>query len=113
MFALMTLSVILLPMKEIYKYHLFFCSHERDDGREYCQQHGAQSLRDYAKQRVKQLKLKKVRVNNAGCLNRCALGPMLVIYPEGTWYQYQTKADIDEIIVCHLQQGQIVERLKR
>ena len=92
---------------------MFFCIHERDDGRDYCQQHDAQSLRDYAKQRVHELKLRKVRVNNAGCLNRCALGPMLVIYPEGVWYQYQTKKDIDEIIEFHLQQGKIVERLKR
>ncbi|PHS71436.1 MAG: 2Fe-2S ferredoxin [Methylophaga sp.] len=100
-------------MAEIYKYHLFFCTHERDDGTAYCQQHNAQSLRNYAKQRVKELRLKKVRVNNAGCLNRCALGPMLVIYPEGIWYQYQNEADIDEIIESHLQQGKIVERLQR
>ncbi len=100
-------------MENIYQYHLFFCTHERDDGRAYCQQHNAQALRNYAKQRVHELKLKKVRVNNAGCLNRCNLGPMLVIYPEGVWYQYQTKEDIDEIIKSHLQNGKIVERLQR
>ncbi len=100
-------------MTEIYQYHLFFCTHERDDGRAYCQQHNAQSLRNYTKQRVHELKLKKVRVNNAGCLNRCNLGPMLVIYPEGIWYQYQTKADIDEIIESHLINGKIVERLQQ
>jgi (2Fe-2S) ferredoxin len=100
-------------MTDIYKYHLFFCTHQRDDGRASCQQGDAQSLRDYAKQRVKQLKLKKIRVNNAGCLNRCALGPMLVIYPQGTWYHYETEADIDEIIESHLQKDIIVERLLR
>lgn len=100
-------------MAEIYQYHLFFCTHERDDGKPYCQQHDAQSLRNYAKQRVKDLHLKKVRVNNAGCLNRCALGPILVIYPEGIWYQYQNEADIDEIIESHLQHGKIVERLQQ
>ncbi len=100
-------------MTDIYRHHLFFCTNERDDGREYCQQHGAKSLHEYAKQRVKQLKLKKVRVNNAGCLNRCALGPILVIYPEGIWYQYQNETDIDEIIESHLQNGTIVKRLQR
>jgi (2Fe-2S) ferredoxin len=100
-------------MAQIYKYHLFFCTHSRDDGTAHCQQHDAQSMRDYAKQRVKELKLEKVRVNNAGCLNRCALGPMLVIYPEGVWYHYETREDIDEIIASHLQQGKIVERLQR
>jgi len=100
-------------MTEIYKYHLFFCTHQRDDGRACCQQHDAQAFRNYAKQRVKELKLKKVRVNNAGCLNRCALGPMLVIYPEGIWYQYQSEEDIDEIIESHLQNDTIVTRLQR
>lgn len=98
-------------MTPIYQYHLFFCTHSREDGTPYCEQHDANSLREYAKQKVKQLKLKKVRVNNAGCLNRCKFGPMLVVYPEGVWYRYQTTADIDEIIQSHLQQGKIVERL--
>lgn len=100
-------------MTDIYKHHLFFCTHERDEGRVCCQQHGAQALRDYAKQQVKDLKLKKVRVNNAGCLSRCALGPILVIYPEGTWYHYETESDIDEIIESHLVNDIIVERLQR
>ena len=100
-------------MTQFYKYHLFFCTHQRDDGTDCCQQHDAQSMRNYAKQRVKDLRLKRVRVNNAGCLNRCALGPMLVIYPEGVWYRYETQEDIDEIIESHLQHGQIVERLQQ
>jgi (2Fe-2S) ferredoxin len=99
--------------KQIYRYHLFFCTHQRDDGTACCQDHNAQALRDYAKQRVKDLKLKKVRVNNAGCLNRCALGPIMVVYPEGVWYRAETQQDIDEIIDSHLQQGVIVDRLKK
>ena len=100
-------------MSKFYKYHLFFCTNQRNDGRESCQQHDAISLRNYAKQKVKELGLERVRVNSAGCLNRCALGPMLVIYPEGIWYQYQTEEDIDEIITRHLIQGKIVKRLQR
>jgi len=100
-------------MSEIYKYHLFFCTNERTDGRQHCQEHDAISLRAYAKQRIKALGIEQVRVNSAGCLNRCALGPMLVIYPEGTWYQYQNKEDIDEIITSHVLRGQIVKRLQR
>lgn len=100
-------------MQQFYKHHLFFCTNSRDDDKPYCQQHDAMTLRDYAKKRVKALKLKKVRVNTAGCLNRCALGPILVIYPEGVWYHYKNKADIDEIIESHLIQGEIVERLQR
>jgi len=98
-------------MAEIYKHHVFFCTHTRDDGTPYCQQHNSSALREYAKQRVKELQLKRVRINNAGCLNRCKLGPIIVIYPEGIWYQCKTEADIDEIIESHIQNGVIVERL--
>ena len=53
-------------MADFYQYHLFFCTNERDDGRAHCQQHDAQSLRNYAKQRVKELGLPDIRVNNSG-----------------------------------------------
>ena len=53
----------------------------------------------------------KVRVNNAGCLDRCAGAPVAVVYPEGTWYSYVDTSDIDEIIDSHLKQGRVVERL--
>jgi len=36
----------------------------------------------------------------------------MVVYPEGTWYTYVDKADIDEIVESHLRDGKIVERLK-
>ena len=99
-------------MADFYKYHLFFCTHTRED-KAHCNEHGASDIREYAKQRVKSLNLGKVRVNNAGCLNRCALGPMLVVYPEGVWYQYDNTDDIDEIIQSHLINGEIVTRLQR
>ena len=102
-------------MADFYKHHAFFCTNQRDDaeGKAYCMQHDAQGLRDYAKQRVKYLKLKKVSINTAGCLNSCAQGPIMVIYPEGVWYQYHNQADVDEIIDQHLVQGKIVERLQK
>jgi (2Fe-2S) ferredoxin len=53
-----------------------------------------------------------VRVNQAGCLDRCAGGPVLVVYPEAVWYTYVDHKDIDDIIHTHLQQGQVVERLR-
>lgn len=99
-----------------YKHHIFFCTNQRDDGSACCQQHGAQALRDYAKQRTKELGIAGregcVRVNSAGCLNRCEEGPVAVVYPEAVWYTYVDQQDIDEIIEQHLLQGRIVERLK-
>jgi (2Fe-2S) ferredoxin len=72
-------------------------------------------MRDYAKKRVKELKLSgpgKVRINAAGCLDRCEEGPVVVVYPEEVWYTYVDKADIDEIIDEHLVKGRVVERLR-
>jgi (2Fe-2S) ferredoxin len=54
---------------------------------------------------------KDVRINNAGCLDRCELGPVLVIYPEGVWYNVTSKADVDEVLRTHLVEGKRVERL--
>ena len=98
-----------------YQHHVFFCTNQRDDGRQSCNDCGAQKLRDYAKQRCKELGISgpgKVRINSAGCLDRCQDGPVLVVYPEETWYQYVDHADIDEIIDQHLVAGKTVKRLK-
>ena len=55
--------------------------------------------------------LDDIRVNNAGCLERCELGPAMVVYPEGIWYHYENTSDIDEILENHIVQGHPVERL--
>jgi len=98
-----------------YERHVFFCCNQREPGAECCNNHAASALRDYAKGRVKELKLSgqgKVRVNMAGCLDRCDEGPILVIYPEEVWYHYVDREDIDEIIDEHLKNGRVVERLR-
>jgi (2Fe-2S) ferredoxin len=71
-------------------------------------------MRDYAKQRSKELGIAgkgRVRINSAGCLDRCEEGPVLVVYPEAVWYSYVDQEDIDEIIEEHLLGGRVVERL--
>jgi (2Fe-2S) ferredoxin len=98
-----------------YQHHVFFCVNQRDDGRECCNQHDAESVRGYAKDQIKKLGLSgqgKVRINTAGCLDRCEEGPVLVIYPDNVWYHYVDKSDVDEIIREHIQNGRVVERLK-
>lgn len=98
-----------------YRYHVFFCVNERTDGRECCAQHDSQRLRDYAKKKIKSLALNGpggVRINTAGCLDRCELGPVMVVYPEAVWYTFVDEEDIDEIIRQHLQNGEIVDRLR-
>ena len=97
-----------------YGRHIFFCLNERKNGEDACANHDAQAGFDLCKSRIKQAGLSgpgKVRVNKAGCLDRCAGGPVAVVYPEAVWYSFVDKEDIDEIVDSHLVNGQVVERL--
>ena len=98
-----------------YQRHIFFCINHRASGEQCCAASGSEALRLYAKRRVKELGLSgagKVRVNSAGCLDRCALGPVAVVYPEAVWYACHDESDVEEIVSEHLVNGRVVERLK-
>jgi (2Fe-2S) ferredoxin len=100
--------------KSYYERHIFFCLNERKNGEESCSQHQAQESFDRCKSLVKAAGLSgpgKVRVNKAGCLDRCAAGPVAVVYPEAVWYTFVDSSDIDEIVESHLKNGKVVERL--
>lgn len=97
-----------------YSRHVFFCLNQRDNGADSCSQHHAQAGFERCKARVKEAGLSgvgKVRVNKAGCLDRCAGGPVAVVYPEAVWYSFVDDDDIDEIVESHLKNGRVVERL--
>jgi (2Fe-2S) ferredoxin len=97
-----------------YQRHIFFCLNERANGQDCCAQHDAQAGFDHCKARIKQLDATGpggVRVNKAGCLDRCAGGPVAVVYPEAVWYTFVDATDIDEIVDRHLVNGDVVERL--
>lgn len=102
------------PENGYYQRHIFFCLNERQNGEACCAQHDAQTAFDRCKAQVKAAGLAgpgQVRVNKAGCLDRCAAGPVAVVYPEGVWYSYVDASDIDEIVESHLKNGQVVRRL--
>jgi len=98
-----------------FKHHVFFCLNERANDQACCAQHQAQAAMEHCKQKVKSYGLNAVggvRVNKAGCLDRCAGGPVLVVYPQAIWYTYVDLSDIDEIVESHLKNNQIVKRLQ-
>ena len=100
-----------------YEHHVFFCTNEREgkDARPSCGKHCGADAMKHAKDRIKALGLNgpgKVRINKAGCMERCEEGPVLVVYPQGTWYTFIDNSDIDEIIESDLVGGKVVERLK-
>ncbi|HEU0188462.1 MAG TPA: (2Fe-2S) ferredoxin domain-containing protein [Gallionella sp.] len=96
--------------------HVFFCTNQRKAGEDCCNNHGAEKARDYMKKKVKELDIStrknKIRINAAGCMDRCDDGPVIVVYPEAIWYTYADNKDLDEIIEEHLKNGRVVERLK-
>lgn len=87
--------------------HLFVCTNRRPDGhsRGSCAAGGSEHLRDYMKARAKELGIANIRVNSAGCLDRCELGPCMVIYPDGVWYRIGSTADVDTVLQTHLVEG--------
>ena len=97
-----------------YQRHIFFCLNERKNGENCCVLNHAREGFDRCKMLIKQAGLSgpgQVRVNGAGCMDRCSGGPVAVVYPEAVWYSYVDASDIDEIVESHLKNGRVVERL--
>jgi len=96
-----------------YSCHVFCCTNVRPEAhpRGSCARKSSVDLRNYMKDRAKAMGLKDVRINTAGCLDRCELGPTMVIYPDGVWYRYTSRADVDEILEVHVKSGGRVPRL--
>lgn len=97
-----------------YEKHVFFCTNKRDSGKACCEDKDATAHFSYAKARVKALGLSgknRIRINKAGCLDRCSEGPVLVIYPEGVWYTYHNEEDIEEILQKAVLRNEPVKRL--
>lgn len=97
-----------------YQRHIFFCLNERSNGEACCAHYDAMAAFDRCKSQVRAAGLDgpgRVRVNKAGCLDRCAAGPVAVVYPEAVWYSYVDASDVDEIVESHLKNGKVVQRL--
>lgn len=94
--------------------HVFICVNERDpaDPKGCCASKGSKEVAAAFKTQVHACGLKRiVRANKALCLDQCARGVTVVVYPEATWYGGVTVADVEEIVREHLVGGRPVERL--
>jgi (2Fe-2S) ferredoxin len=100
-----------------FQHHVFCCTNRREAGssRGCCAEKQSEALQDYFKQQVKSLQLQgkgKIRINKAGCLDRCEFGAVVVVYPSAIWYSIRTEQDVDAILHEHLIGGVVVERLR-
>lgn len=98
-----------------FRHHLFVCENRRDpsDPRGCCGARGGEAVRAALKAELKRRGLGgSARANSAGCLDACAEGPVVVVYPEGVWYGRVRPEDVAEIVESHLVRGQPVERLR-
>ena len=102
-------------MAQRFRHHVFVCENERpaDDPRGSCGPRGGTAIRDALKAELKRRGLKGVvRANAAGCLDACAHGPSMVVYPDGVWYGHVRVEDVPEIVERHLVGGEPVDRLR-
>jgi len=87
-----------------FDFHIFICQNQRPEGHERgcCLSNGSDKLLNHMKARLKELGVKNLRVNKAGCMDQCEKGPAMVIYPQGAWYSPKSIEDIEEIIQLHI-----------
>lgn len=96
-----------------YRRHVFVCLNERDpaDPKGCCKHRGSEEIFKVLKAGAAKAGLKDVRINRSGCMEHCAFGPTVVIYPEAVWYRIQSIEDAKEVLSSHILGGKVVERL--
>ncbi len=95
--------------------HIFICTNQRapEDPRGCCAAKGSEKVLEAFKVELVRRGLKgRMRANKAGCLDNCARGVSVVVYPDAVWYGGVTPEDVAEIVDKHLLGGQPVERLR-
>ena len=77
-----------------------------------CTSSGSKTLQDAFNKNIADFGLEEeVKIVQTGCFGLCALGPIVIVYPDGTFYSRVTADDVKEIVSEHLLKGRIVDRL--
>lgn len=95
------------------KHHIFVCTSSRLTGQNqgYCHQKDSLAIIEAFHEEIADRGLdSEVMLSNTGCFGLCAMGPVVMIYPQQVWYQKVTAEDVEEIMDA-LEDGEIVDRL--
>lgn len=97
-----------------FAHHIVVCAQQKAENVTCCATAGSASIVGafYGELAVAGLS-NEVIVSTCGCLGLCDSGPVVIVYPEGTWYVKVTPADVKEIVASHIAKGQPVSRLQR
>ena len=96
-----------------FKKHVVICTNQKPAGKTCCGEERGMALVNAFKEQLKEANMHfDIRAQKTGCLDTCALGPSMVVYPEGIWYGKVTDADVQEIVQEHLLNDRPVERLR-
>ncbi len=91
---------------ESYRYHILVCAGTG------CTSSNSPAIIEALNKELKAKGLDQTaKVVHTGCFGLCAMGPIMVIYPDGAFYSHVTVEDVPEIIDSHIAKGQLVERL--
>ena len=94
------------PILDGFRKHVLVC------GGTGCTSSGSKKIIDALEKEIKKNGLEnEVGIVKTGCFGLCALGPIMIVYPEGAFYSMVKEEDIPEIVVNHLANGKVVTRL--
>jgi (2Fe-2S) ferredoxin len=95
-----------------FKKHVFICTNDKEAPKKSCGSIHGMELVEAFKASIKEKGLQlDIRAQKSGCLDICAFGPSMVVYPEGVWYGNVQLSDVEEIVESHLVNDVPVDRL--
>lgn len=103
-----------MTVMSMYEKHIFICENEREAQNPLgcCASKGAKEITAELKKLCAEAGVKnKIRINKAGCLGQCSKGAVMVIYPQGIWYQNVTNNNTKEIFQESIINNNVIEKL--
>ncbi len=99
---------------EPFRYHVFVCMQEKPEGVPCCSASGSPTVMEALRRELAAQGLsEEVQVTSTGCMGFCDDGPVMIAYPEGTWYARVQPEDARELVASHFGQGKPLARLAR